>query len=122
MGSKHGCKQHSCQYRDVEERHGGKSADNHGHHEGIQSEYGSIAEVLLQVEHVDLNAGKEHEIQQSHLTEHLETHVAGQYVEAIRPYKNTCHNQAYHVRYLKLVKQYRCDKDYGKYYQEYSHR
>ncbi len=70
------------------------------------------------MEHVDFQACKEHEIQQTHLAENGERRIIVQNIEAVRPYHHTGYNHADDVRNLQPVEKHGRKQDYGQHNQE----
>ena len=100
--------------------HGG--SDDQGDAEGEQAEYKPFRQIFLQVIHVYLDACEKHQIEQSDLSEHLETHILVEQSESVRTHSHAGKYQTDDVGYLQPVEQKRSHKYDGHYRQKYRHR
>ena len=106
----------------MQQIHAGERAYRHWQQKSEQTKAKPAPQIQPQVEHINLKACKKHQIQQTHLTEYLETAVA---VEQIKPEWTHCHtgyNQAHYVRHANHVQQQRRKQDYHQHQKEYQHR
>lgn len=118
MGREHRGEQHGCQRRQAEEQGGGDRAEAKGYQEGEQPEAESFFQVLFQVVHVNLDACEKHQVEDSDLPEHFETHVARQEVEPVGPHGDTGENQADDIGDFKPVEKQGGQQDYRHHHQE----
>ena len=93
-----------------------------GDAEGEQAEYKPFRQIFLQVIHVYLDACEKHQIEQSDLSEHLETHILVEQSESVRTHSHAGKYQTDDVGYLQPVEQKRSHKYDGHYRQKYRHR
>ena len=93
----------------------GIEAHDKGNTEGQQSEQHALPAVFLHASHVQLQAGKEHDIIDAHLPEQLKAAVSFQQVESIFSHQNAGNNQSHHIGNVQAVQQYGGKQDDGQY-------
>ena len=89
------------------------------HSKREQTEHTETTRIALHAFHVHLKRGKKHYIIQSHLAEKLKGVVAGQNVEAILAYSNTCKHHSYDVRNAQFAHYDRGKEDDEQHHKEY---
>ena len=121
VGGIHCRQEGGCQPADVEQEDAGQHTDSYRNEECQQAEEEPLAQVELEMIHVDLQSGKEHEVEESDLAEDGEAAVAGEDVEAVGAYDNARYYHADDVGYLESAEQERGKEYYPEDDQEYRH-
>ena len=101
----------------LQEHHVGHHADAYRDDKGQQAQGDGFPAVFLEVGHVHLQPGKEHDVEQPHLAEQLKTAVAHQNVEPMLAHGKPRQNHADDVRDAQLGQQQR-GKEYDEQHQE----
>ncbi len=122
MCGKHRCQQCCLRQPHAKYGNGCDGSEDQRYKESECPEYKPLGKILLQVVHVNLYAGKKHEVKDSHLTEHFEAHVSVQQGESVGPHCDTCYDKPDYMRYFQAVEQQWSHKDYCHHREEDGHR
>lgn len=100
----------------------GNRTQNHGDEKGVETEDYTVFAGLLEIVHVYLETGQEHQVEDTHVAEYLETAVAGQQVEAVGPDDNPGDDESDDVWNPYAVEEYGRKQDDNQYNKENQYR
>ncbi len=103
----------------VQQAHAAPYAENHRDEEGEETENERFDPVLLEVFHIHLQAGKEHDVVEPHFSEQLETAVALQDIKSVLPYDNSGKNHTDDMRDVQTPQHHRGKQDDGEHQEEH---